>query len=278
MPLLESTDEVVRQALREDIGPGDLTADLLPKDLRSSAQVITRENAILCGTRWFDTVFHQLDGQIQIDWHATDGDEIHAGQILCHIQGPTRPLLSAERTALNFLQTLSGTATLTHEYAQALQDTTTKLLDTRKTIPGLREAQKYAVRCGGGCNHRLGLFDGILLKENHILAIGSIAKAIESAKQRYSEIPVEVEVQNIEELREALDAGTDLVLLDNFSIDAMREAVAIATGRAGIEASGSFDLQQLREAAQTGVDYISVGALTKHVRAIDLSMRFLPQS
>lgn len=278
MPLLESTDEVVRQALREDIGPGDLTADLLPKDLRSSAQVITRENAILCGTRWFDTVFHQLDGQIQIDWHATDGDEIHAGQILCHIQGPTRPLLSAERTALNFLQTLSGTATLTHEYAQALQDTTTKLLDTRKTIPGLREAQKYAVRCGGGCNHRLGLFDGILLKENHILAIGSIAKAIESAKQRYAEIPVEVEVQNIEELREALDAGTDLVLLDNFSIDAMREAVAIATGRARIEASGGFDLQQLREAAQTGVDYISVGALTKHVRAIDLSMRFLPQS
>jgi nicotinate-nucleotide pyrophosphorylase (carboxylating) len=275
MHLLKSIDEVAYQAIHEDLGDGDLTASLMPKDMRSKARLITREDAVLCGTCWFDSVFRQLDENIKIQWHAKDGEDIFANQELCTLEGPARALLTGERTAMNFVQTLSGTATTTREYARILEGTTTKLLDTRKTIPGLREAQKYAVRCGGGHNHRLGLFDGILLKENHIAASGSIARAVGAAKKSYPETPVEVEVETLDELKEAIDAGTDIIMLDNFSLIDMREAVAITNGRAKLEASGGFDMKALRETAETGVDYISVGALTKHVRALDLSMRFV---
>ena len=273
--LLKSVDEVAYQAIHEDLGDGDLTANLLPEDMQSKARLITREDAVLCGTCWFDSVFRQLDKNIKIQWHAKDGEDIFANQELCTLEGPARALLTGERTAMNFVQTLSGTATTTREYARILEGTTTKLLDTRKTIPGLREAQKYAVRCGGGHNHRLGLFDGILLKENHIAASGSIARAVGAAKKSYPETPVEVEVETLDELKEAIDAGTDIIMLDNFSLIDMREAVAITNGRAKLEASGGFDIKALRETAETGVDYISVGALTKHVRALDLSMRFV---
>ncbi|MEE9160552.1 MAG: carboxylating nicotinate-nucleotide diphosphorylase [Gammaproteobacteria bacterium] len=273
--LLKSVDEVAYQAIHEDLGDGDLTANLLPEDMQSKARLITREDAVLCGTCWFDSVFRQLDANIKIQWHAKDGEDIFANQELCTLEGPARALLTGERTAMNFVQTLSGTATTTREYARILEGTTTKLLDTRKTIPGLREAQKYAVRCGGGHNHRLGLFDGILLKENHIAASGSIARAVGAAKKSYPETPVEVEVETLDELKEAIDAGTDIIMLDNFSLIDMREAVAITNGRAKLEASGGFDMKALRETAETGVDYISVGALTKHVRALDLSMRFV---
>ena len=272
--LLKSVDEVAYQAIHEDLGDGDLTANLLPEDMQSKARLITREDAVLCGICWFDSVFRQLDENIKIQWHAKDGEDIFANQELCTLEGPARALLTGERTAMNFVQTLSGTATTTREYARILEGTTTKLMDTRKTIPGLREAQKYAVRCGGGHNHRLGLFDGILLKENHIAASGSIAKAVGAAKKSYPETPVEVEVETLDELKEAIDAGTDIIMLDNFSLIDMREAVAITNGRAKLEASGGFDMKALRETAETGVDYISVGALTKHVRALDLSIRF----
>jgi len=275
MHLLKSIDEVAYQALHEDLGDGDLTANLLPEDLQSKARLITREDAVLCGTCWFDSVFKQLDKNIDIQWHVKDGDDISENQELCTLQGPARALLTGERTAMNFIQTLSGTATIAREYAKALEGTTTKLLDTRKTIPGLREAQKYAVRSGGGYNHRLGLFDGILLKENHIAASGSIGKAVSTAKERYPETLVEVEVETLGELKEAIGASADIIMLDNFSLTDMREAVVITDGRARLEASGGFDMKTLRETAETGVDYISVGALTKHIRALDLSMRFI---
>jgi len=274
MHLLKSVDEVAYQAIHEDLGDGDLTASLMPEDMRSKARLITREDAVLCGTCWFDSVFRQLDENIKIQWHAKDGDDIFENQKLCTLEGPARALLTGERTAMNFVQTLSGTATTTREYTRILEGTTTKLLDTRKTIPGLREAQKYAVRTGGGYNHRLGLFDGILLKENHIAASGSIAKAVSAAKERYPEMPVEVEVETLDDLSEAIEASADIIMLDNFSLTDMREAVAITNGRAKLEASGGYDMKALRETAETGVDYISVGALTKHVRAVDLSMRF----
>ena len=252
--LLKSVDEVAYQAIHEDLGDGDLTANLLPEDMQSKARLITREDAVLCGICWFDSVFRQLDENIKIQWHAKDGEDIFANQELCTLEGPARALLTGERTAMNFVQTLSGTATTTREYARILEGTTTKLLDTRKTIPGLREAQKYAVRCGGGHNHRLGLFDGILLKENHITASGSIARAVGAAKKSYPETPVEVEVETLDELKEAIDAGTDIIMLDNFSLIDMREAVAITNGRAKLEASGGFDMKALRETAETGVD------------------------
>jgi nicotinate-nucleotide pyrophosphorylase (carboxylating) len=274
MHLLKSIDEVAHQALHEDLGDGDLTANLLPEDMQSKAKLITREDAVLCGTCWFDSVFKQLDENIEIQWHAKDGDDIFENQELCTIEGSARVLLTGERTAMNFIQTLSGTATTAREYAKVLEGTTTKLLDTRKTIPGLREAQKYAVRSGGGYNHRLGLFDGILLKENHIAASGSIANAVSIAKERYPETPVEVEIETQDELKEAIDSGADIIMLDNFTLEDMREAVIFTDGRARLEASGGFDIEGLRATAETGVDYISVGALTKHIRAIDLSMRF----
>ncbi len=274
MHLLKTIDEVACQALREDVGSGDLTASLIPETMRSEAKVVTRENAVLCGTCWFDSIFRQLDPAIEIQWHKHDGDEITADSVLCRLTGPTRPLLTGERTALNFLQTLSGTATQARAYAQALAGTATKLLDTRKTIPGLREAQKYAVRCGGGVNHRLGLFDGILLKENHIFAAGSIDRAVGAARQKYPDMRIEVEVETLAQLREAIAAHADIIMLDNFSYEAMREAVAVTAGRARLEASGGMDMESVKRIAKIGVDYISVGALTKHVRAVDLSMRF----
>lgn len=264
----------VRRALREDIGSGDLTATLIDAETLARGRVISRETAILCGTAWFDEVFRQLDPDIGVRWSARDGDTIQADQVICQLAGRARPLLSGERTALNFLQTLSGTATTAHRYVSAVSGTGAVILDTRKTLPGLRNAQKYAVRCGGARNHRIGLYDGILIKENHIMAAGGIAAAVAAARQHSSKVPVEVEVETMEEVRTALDAGADILLLDNFSLARLREAVALNAGRARLEASGGIDMAQLRAVAETGVDYISVGSLTKHLKAVDLSMRF----
>ena len=264
----------VRYALAEDIGGGDLTAGLIDANVHASGQVISREPAILCGSPWFDEVFHQLDKRIQIKWQAQDGDLVSVNQILCRLEGPARGLLSGERTALNFLQTLSGTATRTRRFVDAIKGTRATILDTRKTLPGLRSAQKYAVRCGGARNHRMGLYDGILIKENHIMTAGGINAAIAAARRQKINLAVEVEIENMQQLHEALTAGTDILLLDNFDLNELREAVRITAGRAKLEASGGIDLAQLRVVAETGVDYISVGALTKHLQAVDLSMRF----
>jgi nicotinate-nucleotide pyrophosphorylase (carboxylating) len=273
MPALpDDIPETVAIALREDVGTGDLTANLIPADSRITAHVITREPAILCGTAWFDEVFRQLDKTINISWSAHDSESIKNGQTICELAGNVRAILTGERTALNFLQLLSGTATSTHEYAEILKEYNTKILDTRKTIPGLRTAQKYAVLCGGGKNHRMGLYDAILIKENHKLAAGSITAAIKATKKQG--VPIETEVENLAELEQALAAGTDSVLLDNFDLDELREAVAINKGRVPLEASGGVDKEKLRAIAETGVDFISIGSLTKHVRAIDFSMRF----
>ena len=264
----------VSRALAEDIGDGDLTAALIPAGARARGRVITREPAVLCGTAWFDEVFRQVDDAIAIQWEASDGDAVKKDQVLCRMEGPARGLLTAERSALNFLQTLSGTATLTRRYAETVKGTRATIRDTRKTLPGLRSAQKYAVRCGGAYNLRMGLFDGILIKENHIMAAGSIAAAVQAARAGGAQVPVEVEVETLEQLREALAAGIDILLLDNFDLAGMREAVAITAGRAKLEASGGIDLEAVRQVAETGVDYISVGSITKHVQAVDLSMRF----
>jgi nicotinate-nucleotide pyrophosphorylase (carboxylating) len=264
----------VRRALAEDVGTGDLTAALVPAGARADAIIVTREPAVLSGVPWADEVFRQLDDRVRIDWDAFDGERIAAGQRLCRIAGPARPVLTGERTALNFLQTLSGTATVARRYADAVAGTTCRILDTRKTLPGLRDAQKYAVRCGGCDNHRHGLYDGILIKENHIVAAGSIEAAVRSARAAHPGFAVEVEVESLDEVREALAAGADILLLDDLALDDTRAAVTLARGRARLEASGGIDLTRLREVAETGVDFISVGSLTKHVRAIDLSMRF----
>ena len=273
--LPDDIKDTVRRALAEDIGSGDLTAALIPASTRARASVITRESAVLCGSAWFDEVFRQLDTAISTTWAAKDADSIRASQIVCRLHGPARAILSGERMALNFLQLLSDTATQTRRYVDAVSGTHTKVLDTRKTIPGLRRAQKYAVTCGGGQNHRMGLYDGILIKENHILAAGSIARAVQQAKTSATEgIPIEVEVENLDQLRDALAAGVDRLLVDNFSLQRLKAAVAQTRGRATIEASGGITLENVRTMAETGVDYISVGALTKDVKAIDLSMRF----
>jgi nicotinate-nucleotide pyrophosphorylase (carboxylating) len=269
----------VGRALEEDIGSGDLTAALIPVARTGRASVITREPAILCGVPYVNAVFAQLDAAVRVDWAVAEGDPVVAGQLLFGVAGPARALLSGERTALNFLQLLSATATAAHAYAVLIEDTACRVLDTRKTIPGLRSAQKYAVRVGGGQNHRLGLFDAILIKENHIMAAGSIALAVASARASVSgaRIGVEVEVENLEELRQAIAAGADIALLDEFSLEGMREAVAINRGSARplkLEASGSVTKDTIRAIALTGVDYVSVGSITKHVRAVDLSMRF----
>lgn len=264
----------VALAIAEDLGGGDLTAALIPEQARAEATVISREPAVLCGTAWFDQVFHQLDSRIQVHWQAADGDRIERDQLLCTLGGPARALLSGERTALNFLQTLSGTATLARRYADAVAGTGATVLDTRKTLPGLRQAQKYAV-CSGGCqNHRRGLFDAVLIKENHILAAGSITQAVSKAKQLYPGVTVEVEVENLAELEEALQAGPAIIMLDNFDLATLRQAAIFTAGRVKLEASGNVSLDTIREIAATGVDYISVGSLTKDVRAVDLSMRF----
>jgi nicotinate-nucleotide pyrophosphorylase (carboxylating) len=265
----------VALALAEDLGAGDLTAALIPADATSEATVICREAAVICGCDWFNAVFAQLNGAIRIDWRVADGERVAPNQQLCTLSGPSRPLLSGERTALNFLQTLSGTATLASHYAQAVTGSGVRVLDTRKTIPGLRRAQKYAVRCGGGHNHRVGLYDGVLIKENHIAAAGSIATAVAQARASApAGIPVEVEVENLNEVGQALDAGADILLLDNMSPQLLRQAVALNRGQARLEASGGITLQNIGEIAATGVDYISVGAITKQLYAIDLSMRF----
>lgn len=268
----------VRAALREDIGSGDMSAALIPVDAQSTASVICREAAVLCGTAWVDEVFDQLDNSISINWQASDGDVIRADQQLCTLHGNARALLTGERSALNFLQTLSATATQTRAFVDAVRDTGAVILDTRKTLPGLRAAQKYAVTCGGGSNHRMGLFDAFLIKENHILAAGSIAAAVSAARAQQPALKVEVEVENLDEVQQALDAGADQLLLDNMRLTTLREAVALNREqyncRAKLEASGGVSLDTVRDIAQTGVDFISVGSLTKDVRAVDLSMRF----
>jgi nicotinate-nucleotide pyrophosphorylase (carboxylating) len=268
--------QTVSTALREDVGSGDLTAQLIPADRTARATVITREDAVLCGIAWFDEVFRQVDSRVRVTWSARDADRVRADQQLCTLEGPARSLLTGERTALNFLQMLSAAATVTRKYVDTVAGTKCRILDTRKTIPGLRVAQKYAVRCGGGTNHRIGLFDAILVKENHIAAAGSIASAVAESRRLNSKVLLEVEVENLAQLREALDARVDRVLLDNFSLDQMREAVKLTSGRTELEASGNISLETLRTVAETGVDFISVGGLTKHVRAVDLSMRFVP--
>jgi len=265
----------VRQALAEDLGNGDLTAALVPPEAGARARVIVRESAILCGVDWFNEVFHQLDPAIQLVWSARDGDALEPGQLVCELNGKARPVLTGERTGLNFLQTLSGTASLAARYVAEVEGTSATILDTRKTIPGLRLAQKYAVRCGGASNHRFGLYDAILIKENHIRAAGSIAAAMQAATSLAGDgVMVEVEVESLEELEQALDAGARRVLLDNFDNAALGKAVSRNAGRARLEASGGVDLDTVRGIGLTGVDFISVGQLTKDVRATDYSMLF----
>jgi nicotinate-nucleotide pyrophosphorylase (carboxylating) len=270
-------EQEARAALDEDLGSGDITAALLPTGRHADAEVVTRENAVLSGQAWFDAVFRLLDEGIRVDWVAHDGERVVPGQTLCRLSGDLRPLLSGERAALNYLQTLSGTATRARRYADAVADLPVRILDTRKTLPGLRRQQKYAVRCGGCHNHRMGLFDAVLIKENHILAAGSISAAVEAARRLAEGRPVEIEVESAAELEEALQAGVERVLLDNFDLPGLREAVRAADGRARLEASGGVTLDALRDIALTGVDDISVGDLTKSVEAVDLSMRLRAQ-
>lgn len=264
----------VRAALAEDIGTGDLTASLIPADAVAIATVIAREPAVICGSAWFDEVFQQIEPAIRIDWQIGDGARVAADQLLCTLAGPARALLTGERTALNFLQTLSGTATLARRYADAVAGTPATVLDTRKTLPGLRLAQKYAVRCGGCSNHRIGLYDAILIKENHIMAAGSITAAVAQARALHPCVRIEVEVETADELAEAVTCAPDVIMLDNFDIPRMREAVRYTAGRVPLEASGNVNLDTIRGYAETGVDFISVGGLTKDVKALDLSMRF----
>ncbi|EGL55624.1 MULTISPECIES: carboxylating nicotinate-nucleotide diphosphorylase [Methylophaga] len=267
-------DSQVKLALLEDIGQADLTANLIPIDAVSNATLITREDATICGMQWFERVFKQLDASISLSWKAQDGDRVKANTVICELHGPARALLTGERTAMNFLQTLSGTATLSSIYSDAVAGLPVKILDTRKTLPGWRVAQKFAVKCGGCFNHRVGLYDGILIKENHIMAAGSISNAINQAKALSAGVPIEVEVENFSELEQALASGVDIIMLDNFSIDDLKQAVAINQGRAELEASGNITLNNIRRVAETGVDRISVGALTKDIKAVDLSLRF----
>lgn len=267
-------DSQVKLALLEDIGQQDLTANLIPAEAQASAQLITRQDAVLCGRDWFQAVFTQLDPAIQIEWLAEDGDLLAADAVICRISGPARAILTGERTAMNFLQTLSGTASRAKTYADAVAGLKVAILDTRKTLPGWRVAQKYAVRCGGCSNHRFGLYDGILIKENHINAAGSISAAVDQAKALQTGVSIEVEVENLDELAQALEAGADIVLLDNFDLEQLKEAVSVTDKRALLEASGGISLNTIRQIAETGVDRISVGALTKDIEAVDLSLRF----
>ena len=265
----------VSAALLEDVGDGDITARLIPADESASAAVITREDATICGVDWVNEVARQVDPTITIDWMVADGDQAKANQVLFQAHGNARSLLTFERCALNFLQCLSGTASIAHYFASLVADTPVRLLDTRKTIPGLRKAQKYAVACGQCYNHRIGLYDAFLIKENHITACGGIGPAVATARHKEPTKPVEVEVETMHELQQALDAGADRIMLDNFTLREMRDAVKLAAGKAELEASGGITERTLRPIAETGVDYISIGALTKDCRAIDLSMRFV---
>ncbi|WP_415905249.1 carboxylating nicotinate-nucleotide diphosphorylase [Neptuniibacter sp. QD48_55] len=267
--------DAVRYALQEDIGSGDITAQLIPAEQTATARIISRQEAVVCGVDWVNEVFRQVDPELELDWQVDDGDIVQRDQVLFWAKGSARNLLTAERAALNFLQTLSGTATVSKFYADKVAGTTVKLLDTRKTLPGLRFAQKYAVTCGGCYNHRIGLFDAFLIKENHIMACGGIDAAIATAKSNEPGKPVEVEVETMEELHQALEAGADIIMLDNFSLEAMRDSVKLTRGIAKLEASGGITDETLRPIAETGVDYISIGALTKHCQAVDLSMRLI---
>ena len=275
MNLASAIRENVKAALKEDLGSGDLTAKLIPINARAKATVITREVAVLCGTQWFEACFRKLDPKVKISWKAKDGDNIQAGQALCEINGKARAMLTAERPALNFLQMLSATATLTRRYTEAIKGARAAIMDTRKTLPGLRIAQKYAVKVGGGKNQRIGLFDGILIKDNHILAAGGIAQALLQAQKLAKRgVSIQIEVENLQELQEALSAGAKLILLDNYNLEQLREAVRFTSGRAQLEASGGVNLDNVRAIAETGVDRIWIGSLTKNVKAVDLSLRF----
>ncbi|WP_020408231.1 carboxylating nicotinate-nucleotide diphosphorylase [Hahella ganghwensis] len=265
--------EDATKALREDVGDGDITAMLIAADTTATAHVITREPAVLCGQSWVEEVFHQVDSSTSIEWSAKDGDQVAANSRLFTVKGNARALLTAERPALNFLQTMSGTATAARHYVDKISHTKTRILDTRKTLPGLRVAQKYATRCGGCQNHRIGLWDAFLIKENHIMACGSIQKAVTEAKKIAPGKPVEVEVETLQQLEEAISAGADIIMLDNFDLESMSKAVALTANRAKLEASGGISDETLVAIAETGVDFISIGALTKHCHAIDLSMR-----
>lgn len=265
-------DEIAR-FIHEDLGSTDLTALIVPATTLAEASVLTRVDMVLCGGPWFEAVFALLDPTVHINWLVGEGDQVSANELICKLTGPARSLLTGERTALNLLQTLSGTATLSRRYAEETEGTGLVVLDTRKTIPGLRNAQKYAVRCGGCSNHRFGLYDGILIKENHITSAGSIGLAVRKAMELNTHVPIEIEVETLDELTQALDAGADRIMLDNFDLDMMRKAVTLNAGRAKLEVSGNVSLEKIKAIAATGVDYVSVGALTKNVKAINLSMR-----
>jgi nicotinate-nucleotide pyrophosphorylase (carboxylating) len=274
---MELYQQIINQAanaLDEDIGSGDISAALIDTDAKLETELWVREDAILCGCQWFDEVFRQCDANISINWLTSDGERVTANSVVCEVSGPARGLLSAERSALNFLQTLSGTATVTRSYADLIAHTRCKILDTRKTIPQLRSAQKYAVLCGGGSNHRIGLFDAFLIKENHLAACGGIANAVSRARQLHPQKFLEVEVENLEQLQQAIDVGVERAMLDNFSIEEMKQAVALTDQRIQLEASGNIEREQLVEIAECGVDFISIGALTKNLRAIDFSLRY----
>ncbi|WP_407275860.1 carboxylating nicotinate-nucleotide diphosphorylase [Halothiobacillus sp. DCM-1] len=270
--------ETVRQALAEDLGAGDVSAQLIPADTRMTGRIIAREACVLAGRPWAEATFLQVSPATELHWLADDGEPLAPNQCLAELSGPARALLTAERTALNFLQTLSATATATRAYVDAIRGTRARILDTRKTLPGLRLAQKYAVTCGGGVNHRLGLYDMVLIKENHIMAAGSIRAAVAASRALHPCLPLEVEVETLAELDEALAAGVQRVLLDNFDLATLRQAVKQTAGRATLEASGNVDIHTVRAVAETGVDFISIGALTKHIQAVDLSLRFTPQA
>ncbi len=273
--LPDSLEHDVRVALAEDVGTGDVTASLIPGDRVAEATVVCRENAVICGAPWFDAVFAALEPAIRVEWAIAEGARCEPDTVVCVLAGPARAMLTGERTALNFLQTLSGTATVTRAYADTVAGTGCRILDTRKTIPGLRAAQKYATRIGGAVNHRQGLWDALLIKENHLMAAGGITRAVAAARRRFPDLRVEVEVENLEEAREALAAAADILLLDNFSLDELREAAAMARETPStLEASGDVTLETLPQVARTGVDFVSIGALTKHLRAVDFSMRF----
>jgi nicotinate-nucleotide pyrophosphorylase (carboxylating) len=269
--------ETVARALAEDVGTGDLSAALIPTETTAHARVISRQPAIIAGSPWFNEVFRQLDKRVTVDWRVQQGQPVKAGAAICDVQGPARALLTGERVALNFLQLLSATATAAHGFVEVVKGTSAVILDTRKTLPGLRAAQKYAVTCGGARNHRMGLFDEILIKENHIAAAGSISAIVSAARRRHPDINIEVEVEHIGQIEEALAAGANIILLDNFTLDDLKTAVELNDGRARLEVSGGVSLRDIRAIAQTGVDYISVGVLTKNIAAIDLSMRIAIQ-
>jgi len=275
--LAQEVQKNVSDALQEDIGNGDVTAFLIPADNQLEVRLLCREPAILCGKDWFEHAFHLLDENIRINWSVQDGDPLEANQTVCRFRGHARAILTAERSALNFLQTLSATATVTHRYQSLIRETGCRILDTRKTIPNLRLAQKYAVRCGGGMNHRIGLYDAFLLKENHLSACGSMSEAVHLARQSHPDLLLEVEVENLVQLQQAIDNKVDRVLLDNFNLEMLNRAVTMTNKRLKLEASGDITLDNILEVAQTGVDYISIGALTKHIKAVDFSLRFVDE-